>query len=128
MKLRPQTIMSVNISGNWRSSVESHTPLIWIPNSRGTAVGGTQSDTPEKPQNSASLREKAFKTQHAPRVRDGRIVPVRGDLLSGPSRPASKKQLASRGGGGGGGVTPLPWRHAADPALLGEREPTSAEN
>ena len=27
-----------------------------------------------------------------------------------------------------GGVTPLPWRHAADPALLGEREPTSAEN
>ena len=60
MKLRPQTIMSVNISGNWRSSVESHTPLIWIPNSRGAAVGGTQSDTPEKPQNSASLREKAF--------------------------------------------------------------------
>lgn len=58
MKLRPQTIVSVNISGNWRSSVESHTPLIRIPNSRGTVVGGTQPDTPGKPQNSPSLREK----------------------------------------------------------------------
>ena len=40
--------------------VESHTPLIWFPNRRGT-VGGTQQDTPEKPQKCSLRKRKSFK-------------------------------------------------------------------